>query len=422
MKRPAVLGGPPAFPGGLAFARPATPELARVMGRLTPSWEAGQLTNGPLVRELEERAAERLGVRHVVAVSCCTDGLMLALRAVLLASGRTTAASAVLPSFTFSATGHAVSWNGARPIFAECDPSTFQVDAGDLRRQAATHGASVLMATHIFGAPCRAEALEALAASTGAALVLDAAHAFGAVRQGRKVGGFGDAEVFSMSPTKVLVAGEGGLVSTNRDDIAEAIRIGRDYGNPGDYDTTFAGLNARLSELHAAVALESLAELDHHLAVRQRLARRYAAGLVELPGVACQVVEPGDVSAYKDFTITIDPDGFGLTRDCVRRALAAEGIDTRCYFDPPVHRQKAYARLTSDLPITDMTSSRVLSLPMWSALAPASVDTVIDAFASLVAHAEAVRAEAVGAGQDASVPAGKGAGPRPIASKSAAIR
>src|SRR5260221_1432105 len=122
MSRPAIVGGDSAFPDGLPFVRPSVPDLERVVARFAPSYERGMLTNGPLVREFEERAAERLGVPHVVAVSSCTAGLMLVLRA--LDPG----GPVVLPSFTFSASAHAVAWNALEPRFVECNPASFQVD------------------------------------------------------------------------------------------------------------------------------------------------------------------------------------------------------------------------------------------------------------------------------------------------------
>lgn len=384
----AVLGGPPAFPGGLPFARPYLPELARVAERLAPSYERGVLTNGPLVRELEDRAAERLGADHVVAVSSCTAGLMLVLR-VLEPGG-----PVVVPSFTFSATAHAIAWNGLAPRFAECDPDTFQVDPVDAGRR--LEGAGAVMGTHVFGAPCPVEDLAALATGHGLPLVFDAAHAFGATRAGTPVGGFGDAEVFSMSPTKLVVAGEGGLVATRNAELAAAIRIGRDYANPGDYDTRFVGLNARLSELHAAVALESIDLLDDHLARRAALARRYREGLAAVPGITPQVVGPADRSTWKDLTVQVDADDFGLDRDGLVTALAAEGIDTRRYFDPPVHRQTAHVAAGDPLPVTDRVASRVVSLPMFAELPAADVDRVVAVLADLHRHAARVRRAATG--------------------------
>lgn len=384
MTLPALLGAPPAFPDGLAFARPPAPPLERVTARLAPSYDRGILTNGPLVRELEAATAERLAVRHVVAVSACTTGLMLALRA-LAPDG-----PVLLPSFTFSASAHAISWNGLPTRFAECDPATFMLDLEDAATRA--DGVGGLMATHVFGAPCRPLEVEQLAARLGVPLLFDAAHGFGATHRGRAVGSFGDAEVFSLSPTKPITAGEGGLVATNRDDVAAHVRLGRDYGNPGDYDTRFVGLNGRMSELHAAVALESFAELDAHLATRRALAEEYRVALRDLPGIAAQALGPDDEHTWKDFTISVDPEEFGVDRDALVRALRADGIDTRNYFDPPVHRQQSHADPAVDLPVTDSVSSRVVSLPLYRELTAADVHRVAEVIGAVHAHAAAVAA------------------------------
>ncbi len=389
MSELAVLGGGPAFPDGIPLVRPPLPALERVVARFEKSYENGRLTNGPLVDELEAAAAAKLGVRHVVAVSSCTAGLMLALRA-LDPDG-----PVVLPSFTFSASGHVVRWNGLRPVFAECDSASLQLDVGDARARVATEdGLGAVLATHVFGAPCPVDDVVAFGAERGVPVVFDAAHAFGALHGDVPIGGFGDAEVFSMSPSKVMIAAEGGLVATNRDDVADSIRIGRDYGNPGDYDTRFVGLNARLSELHAAVALESLSELDEHLETRTKLARRYVDALADVPGVAPQAVADGDRSTYKDFTIVVDPDVFGVTRDQLVTVLRAEGVDTRCYFDPPVHRQTAYADLEPvSLPVTDRVAGRVVSIPLFRSLPESVVDRIGELLAAVHArHAKVAAA------------------------------
>jgi dTDP-4-amino-4,6-dideoxygalactose transaminase len=385
MSLPAVLGGEPAFAEPLPFVRPSVPPLERVVARLQPSYERGMLTNGPLVRAFEEAAAQRLGVAHVVAVSSCTAGLMLALRVLELRG------PVVLPSFTFSASAHAVAWNGLEPRFVECDPASFQVDPASAARR--VEGAGALMATHVFGAPCDIETLEGIAADAGIPIMFDSAHAFGSFRGDRPIGGFGAAEVFSLSPTKVVVAGEGGVVATRDAALADALRIGRDYGNPGDYDTRFVGLNARMSELHAAIALESMGGLDERMVERRRVVDRYRNGIAELPGVVAQHVDPRDRSTYKDFTVAIDTDAFGLSRDVVVTALRADGIDTRNYFSPPVHRQQAYRNVAPfDLPVTDAVASKVVSLPIYASLSDAQVDTVTRALGALHRHADEVRA------------------------------
>jgi len=385
LTQPAILGGLPAFPDGVQFARPMRPPLDAVMARLAPSYEAGMLTNGPLVRELEERSAERLGATHAVAVGNCTAGLMLAIRCLEVTG------PVVLPGFTFSASAHAVAWNGLELRFAECDPKSFHLDLGHAAELVV--GAGAVLATHVFGAPCPVAGIEALARGAGAVTVFDAAHAFGATHREAPVGSFGDAEVFSLSPTKMVVAGEGGIVTTPHAEVAAAVRAGRDYGNPGDYDTRFVGLNARLSELHAALALESLSRLDDHLGRRQILAARYTNGLADVPGVMPQAVVGGDRSTYKDYTVAVDEEVLGIDRDHLMTALKADGIDTRRYFDPPVHRQQAYAHLDPPaLPVTEDVSARVLSLPMYGDLGPEVVDRIVEVIGNVHTHAEQVRA------------------------------
>jgi FlaA1/EpsC-like NDP-sugar epimerase/dTDP-4-amino-4,6-dideoxygalactose transaminase len=385
-RRLALLSGVPGSARertALPFARPARPSLETVTRRLAPSYESGQITNGALVRELEERMADRLRVAHVVAVSSCTSGLMLVVQA--LVDGRR--GPVVLPSFTFSASAHAVAWNGRSPRFAECDPATFQMDLA--HAEALLDGASAIMATHVFGAPCAPESVEKLGASAGLPIVFDAAHAIGATSNERPIGGFGDAEVFSLTPTKPMVAGEGGLIATRDCHLAARLRAGRDYGNPGDYDTRFAGLNARMSEFHAAMALESLGMLDRTLARRRDLAARYIDGLRGVPGIRAQVVPVEHVSTYKDFTITVEAGELGLDRDQLVAVLSAEGIDTRNYFDPPVHRQQAYrGEPAVDLATTDAVSRSVVSLPIYPDLSVDDVDAVVEVIRLSHEHAD----------------------------------
>ena len=383
MRHPAILKQPPAFPEGLPFARPYTPPLDAIVARLRPSYDNGELTNGRVVRELEERVAERLGVAHVVAMSSCTSGLMLTIQA-LCPEG-----PVLLPSFTFSASGHAVRWNGNRPIFAECDPRTFQLDLDDA--EARVDDVSAILATHIFGAPCNPGAVEELGRAQGLPVIFDAAHGFGALHRGLPLGSFGDAEVFSLSPTKTVVAGEGGLVATRHGELADRLRVGRDYGNPGGYDTQFVGLNARMSEFHAAMAVESLFLLDEQLGLRTAVAATYCAGLADIPGIDTQAIGPHDTSTYKDFSVIVDPAQFGMSRDLLVKALKADGVDTRNYFDPPVHCHQAYADLKpSELPVTDDVCRRVTCLPMFARLPLGAVEQVVECIRAIQWHAEEI--------------------------------
>jgi len=375
MKIERRTGGAIAFPDGLPLARPGVADPARVAADVEVILRSGVLTNGPYVRRFEDATSRYLGVRHCVAVSSCTAGLMLVLRASELSG------DVVVPSFTFAATAHAVRWNGLRPVFADIDARTLTLSPEAVERAIGMH-TSAILATHVYGTPCDVEGLHRVAARNGLRLLYDAAHAFGSARRGIRVGGFGDAEVFSLSPTKVVVAAEGGLIATNDDLLAERCRIGRDYGNPGDYDCRFVGLNARMSELHAATALASLEDLDERLEERRRLAAAYTSALANIPGIRIPEVHSGDLSTYKDFTILIDPDEFGVGAAAVAGLLREEGIETRRYYSPPVHEMAAYrtsADAVDGLPVTKLAAQRALTLPLWVGMTDAQVTGVAEA-------------------------------------------
>jgi dTDP-4-amino-4,6-dideoxygalactose transaminase len=389
---PGILSGVPALPKRLPLVRPTIDDPAALTAALGEVLASGMLTNAARVRELEEAVEERLGVRHVVAVSSCTAGLMLTYQALGVGPG----SRVVLPSFTFAASAHAVSWTGADPDFVEVTPERVSLDVDDLkgRLDGDVHLAAI-SATHVYGHPAEVEAIEAIAAERGVPVVYDAAHALGSERAGRPIGGFGRAEVFSLSPTKVVVAGEGGLVATDDSELAARLRLGRDYGNPGDYNCRFPGLNARMSELHAVVALASLAGLDQHIDARVALVDRFAASVEGLAGL--RVVRPaaGDRSTFKDLTIAIDAATFGLSAAELQQALAADGIDSRRYYAPPIHRQDAHASAWADrrpLPVTDALAADVLSPPLWSHMSAEQIDSVTEALLRIHEHAPRVAA------------------------------
>ena len=360
------------FVDRLPLARPRVEPIDEVAEAVRSILASGVLTNGPYVRKLEARASEYLGVRHCIAVSSCTAGLMLVMRVADLGG------DVVTPSFTFTATTHAIAWNGLHPAFADIDESTLTLSP-EAAMAAVGVRTSAILATHTFGTPCDVEGLRTVADSVGIRLFFDAAHAFGSRHDGVHVGGFGDAEVFSLSPTKPLIAGEGGIIATNDDFLAERCRIGRDYGNPGDYDARFVGLNARMSEVHAATALTSLRALDQRLEERAAIADAYRSTVLEIPGVSMPTLPEGDRSTFKDLTVLIDEPPFGLSAAHLAEALDAEGIETRRYYAPPVHAQRAYRSrsvVNGALPVTEAAAQRVLTLPLWVGMTGADVDRV----------------------------------------------
>ena len=360
------------FPDGMPVARPALGEPREIADSVMRIVASGVLTNGPFVRELEERLEAYLQVRHCIAVASCTAGLMLVLR------GTGVAGDVVVPSFTFAATAHAVSWNGLRPVFADIDPETLTLSPSSTSRAIGVRTAAIL-ATHTFGTPCDVERLQEIADERGLHLFFDAAHALGSRRGTKAIGGFGDAEVFSLSPTKILVACEGGIIATNDDDLADACRVGRDYGNPGDYDCRFVGLNARMSEVHAAVALASLASIDERISERNQLASLYRDTLDGIPGISFPSIGEGDTSTYKDLTVLVDEAACGSNAENLAEALALEGIETRRYYSPPVHTMQAYRSLgpvNGALPVTNRIAEMTLTLPLWNGMSPDDIQLI----------------------------------------------
>jgi len=377
---PAIYGGRPLFEEPFRFCRPLLPSLGNAMKYYQTAYRTGSITNASLVEHLEAAVAEQLEVKYCVAVSSCSSGLMMVLRAFGLSG------EVIVPSFTFFATGHALLWNGLQPVFADCNEETWNVDPVDVERKISERTSAILV-VHLYGNPCDVEALGRMASRHHLKLIFDAAHAFGSQHHGHPVGQFGDAEVFSLSPTKLLVAGEGGLVTTNDAILARAIRGMRNYGDLGAYDPEWLGMNARMAEFNAALAIAGLPLVKAKVARRNCIAEKYANLLSPLPGLRFQKVLAGEVSTYKDYSVHVSADKFGMSRDNLAAALLAEKIETKRYFYPPLHKQKLYSSFQNGeragLDRTDFITGGILSLPIYESLADTTVERVAHAITRL---------------------------------------
>lgn len=386
---PALLGSNPTFIEKVPLTKPVLPDFEVLIEGLRPIFESGILTKGDQLRRFEEMVAAELGVQYVIAVSSCTAGLMLAYRALNLSG------EVIVPSFTFMATVSALVWTNARPVFVDVDLQTGTLDARCVEA-AITPETSAIIAVHNFGNPADIEELQAVADRSGLRLIFDAAHGMGSRYKGQPLGAQGDAQVFSLSPTKLVVAGEGGVIATNDRLVADTVRIGREYGNCGNYDSTFVGLNARMPEFNALIAQQSLQGLGLAVGNRNETATAYQNGLKHLPGIGFQKVRPENRSSYNMFSITVNAEEFGLTRDELRAALSAENIDTRGYYDPPVHRQSVYKHFVGpdvDLVNTDLLSASSLCLPISSTVSSATVEGVCQAIELAHQFAPEIRAK-----------------------------
>ena len=346
-------------------------EIAAVAETLRSGW----LTTGPRAALLEERMAEYLEAKHVLAVASGTAALHLSLVALGVGSGD----EVITTPITWPATANVIVHTGATPVFVDVRPGDLNIEP-ELVAAAVTDRTKAIMPVHLAGQPCDLDPIHAL----GLPVIEDAAHAAESAYRGRKLGGLSDATCFSLYATKNIAAGEGGLVATNRDDVAAAIgelRLMR-RGDGARYDITVPGYKANLSDVLAAIALVQLDKLPDHTERRRRQFELYDEGVTGLDGVEPLARDPRDTHALHLYVVRIDAQRFGLSRDELQRALAEERISTSIHF-LPVHRLTWYRERFPDqpaLPVAERAGDEILSLP----LSPAhSEDDIRDVLESL---------------------------------------
>ena len=333
-------------------------------------FESRMLSNfAKYCRLLEHTAAGALENPRTLAVASCDIGLILAWRAQGLRSGEV-----ITPSFTFASTVNALMWNGLTPVFADIDPRTFCVDV-EHTRSLITPRTVGITAVHTFGAPADIDRLTRLTDEHNLALVFDAAHALGAEHAGRSVGAHGDVSVFSLSGTKLVTAGEGGLATFRRAETAERFRLLRGYGFIGDYNCRDVGLNGKISEMNAALGWTNFGRLQEALDRRREIVARYRDRLAGLSSLSFQAAGTADRHSYAYFAVLFEDRA---QRERIEAALSTAGVQTKRYF-LPVHRMAAYAAVhTSALPITDDAYARILCLPLFHELADSDIEDICD--------------------------------------------
>lgn len=369
----ALLGGRPCFPQPLHVGRPHPGEAGRLAARVQEILDRRWFTNnGPLVREFEQRIADQLGVRHCIATANATLALELTFEGLKLTG------DVVVPAFTFVATVSALVRRGLRPRFCDVDPRTHQIDLQHAARLI-TPRTSALLAVHLWGSPCDVTGLEELAARHGLRLIFDAAHAFASEHPRGPVGRFGDAEVFSFHATKFIHSAEGGAVTTSSDDLAEELRLLRNFGFTGLDQVERVGTNAKLSELHAAMGLTSLEELPRLLEINRRNYETYRAVLGAIPGLRLLEIPPAGRHNRQYIVVTVESPPFPFSRDELAAVLWSENVLARRYFTPGCHRIPAfepYLDAQPVLPHTDALCQTVLQLPTGGSVTEEDVEQI----------------------------------------------
>lgn len=398
----ALLGGPAEFDTPLIVGRPNVGNRQELFRRLGDALDRAWLSNnGPLVQEFERRVAAVAGTRHCVATCNAT----LALQLMLSAAG--VRGEIIVPSLTFAATAHAVAWLGLTPVFCDVDPRTETIDAGQARKLINRRTAGIL-AVHLWGRPSALDELAEVARAARIRLFYDAAHAFGATWQGRPVGGFGDAEVFSFHATKFVNSFEGGAIVTNDDELAARAAKLRNFGITAPDLVSYVGVNAKMSEASAAMGLTSLDSMEEFREHNARIYRAYQGALAGIAGVRMLAFDERERNNYQYTVIEIDEDAAPMTRDLLGEVLTEENVKVRRYFYPGCHLMPPYRGRTR-LPHTEMLARRSLVLPTGMAVSTQDAARICALVRFVVAHAAELaarrRPEAAGRGASTVAPA-----------------
>jgi dTDP-4-amino-4,6-dideoxygalactose transaminase len=332
---------------------------------------SGYFVLGPNVKALEAEVAEYVGCRYGVGVASGTDALRLSLAALDIGPGD----EVITTPFTFVATANTVSHSGARPVFVDIDPRTFNIVPGQIEA-AITERTRAIVPVHLYGQPAEMDAIMETARRHNLYVIEDCAQAIGAEDDKRRVGSFGDVACFSFYPTKNLGAyGDGGMVTTNNSEIAERIDVLRRQGGKTKYYHEVLGFNSRLDEMQAALLRVKLRHLDDWQAGRRCVAGRYDELLSELD-VAIPFVRSNVTHVYHQYTIRVP------RRDALHQFLQARGIGSMIYYPLPLHLQGLYQDLgyaAGSLPVSEGTGHEVLSLPMYPELTEEQIRAVVGA-------------------------------------------
>ncbi|MCB0628214.1 MAG: aminotransferase class I/II-fold pyridoxal phosphate-dependent enzyme [Saprospiraceae bacterium] len=380
----AIFGGTPTFSSDLHVGRPNIGDREQLLARINDLLDRKWLSNnGPYVQEFEKRIAETSGVKHCIAMCNGAVALEIAIRSLGLSG------EVIVPSFTFIATAHALQWQEITPVFCDVDRRTHNIDP-ELIERMITPRTTGIIGVHLWGRACDVDALTDIAQRHNLKLLFDAAHAFGCSYQGRMIGGFGNAEVYSFHATKFLNTFEGGAVVTNDDELAARIRLMKNFGFAGYDDVSYIGTNGKMNEVSAAMGLTSLESMDDFIDVNHRHYRHYLQELSNIPGITIQTYNEQERCNYQYIILEIDSERAKVSRDQLHKILWAERVLARRYFYPACHRMEPYRSYFPHagllLPHTVTLASQVLALPTGTGMRPEDIGEICRIIRLVVAN------------------------------------
>jgi dTDP-4-amino-4,6-dideoxygalactose transaminase len=347
-------------------------EKAAVMAVL----ESGQLAQGSVVAEFEDAFAHYCGAKHGIATSNGTTALHLAVLAHQIGQGD----EVITAPFTFIASANSVLYAGARPVFVDIDPDTYNINVDQIEA-AITSRTKAIMPIHLFGNPADMPRITEIANKHGLGIIEDAAQAHGASIDGKRAGSWGTG-CFSFYPTKNITTGEGGLITTGDDCVADRAKLARSHGMRVRYYHESLGYNFRMTNIHAAIGMAQLPKLE--LFNERRIANAaYLSAHLPQDKVRVPQVRPGTRHVFHQYTVRVLPP---FDRDEVRTRLGEMGVGTEVYYPVPVHRQQLYLDLGyggQSFPESELAAAQVLSLPVHPGLSQQDLDTIIEAVNAL---------------------------------------
>jgi len=385
----AIEGAPPRFSEPLHVGRPNVCDSQRFLERVEEILERRWFTNdGPVVQEFERKICDLTGAKHCISMCNATVALEIAIRALDLRG------EVILPSYTFVATAHALQWQEITPVFADIDPITCNIDPECIERLD-TPRTTGIIGVHVWGRPCNTQRIESIARKRGLKVMYDAAHAFGCSHEGRMIGNFGECEVLSFHATKFLNSFEGGAIVTNNAELAEKVRLMRNFGF-ADYDQViYLGTNGKMTEICAAMGLTSLEGMDDLIELNKSNYEDYGSELEGLPGIELIDYVPAEKPNYHYIVVRVDASRSPLDRDELVTVLHAENVLARKYFWPGCHRMEPYKSLFPNayllLPQTELRAAQMMVLPTGQSVSRTAIAGVCEIIKTALAQAKQLK-------------------------------
>lgn len=336
--------------------------------------KSGILAQGPKVAELEATFASICGTKYAVAVNSGTAALHSALHVAGVGPGD----EVITTPFSFIATINPILFVGAKPVLVDIDPATFNIDVSKIE-QAITPKTKAIMPVHLYGQPCDSDELQILAKKHSLLVIEDACQAIGAVYGDKKVGNLGDLACFSLYATKNIMCGEGGVVTTNNEAYVTALKQFRQHGMSGPYEYQGIGYNYRMSDVHAAIAVEQAKKLADFTARRQKNAQLLDEGLATITGLELPPVAPNRSHVYHQYTVRLNSE-FPLDRDTFMAKLKEKGVGAGAYYAKPLHiipHIAQYGYKTGDFPEAEKAAKQVVALPVHPQVSEADVAQIV---------------------------------------------